>query len=388
MSLYYLILWNQVDILQKHFKKDHIHMRLWTRFYDMTTSNIQHLNMACMHSLIYLVAVWMCSPSKAAKISFDMHLMSISPPSECKACWILYSTMYSNISNCTPHPFTTHCKILIKTILSALKINLFWKQDSHTIHIHFIYASVPIKLVTCNTEHKMSCRKWLTNIISMRVTIHPVCPRSRWNNDPSFLGAPGVSHTLPRRPPWWLRWRQRSGRWRVYGRWWWTFGPSLRCRAPPGQSFRSLCRGPRWLHLGGGCVDSWPGLWRWLLSASDPRTAGLLSLLPTCRSPGRRVPKNVTMWSLISWPDLIICHEEYILARHIMIWEKKIVSVTRNFMYKTYRRVPGRTMWTQCLALPGTHHSSRRMRLSLDTYFNPPPIYHLYVLFLEFFIPS
>ena len=29
----YLILWNQVDILQKHFKKDHVHMRLWTRFY-------------------------------------------------------------------------------------------------------------------------------------------------------------------------------------------------------------------------------------------------------------------------------------------------------------------------------------------------------------------
>ena len=33
MSLYYLILWNQVDILQKHFKKDHVHMRLWTRLY-------------------------------------------------------------------------------------------------------------------------------------------------------------------------------------------------------------------------------------------------------------------------------------------------------------------------------------------------------------------
>ena len=35
MSLFYLILWNQVDILQKHVKKDHVHMRLWTRFYDM-----------------------------------------------------------------------------------------------------------------------------------------------------------------------------------------------------------------------------------------------------------------------------------------------------------------------------------------------------------------
>ena len=36
MSLYYLILWNQVDILQKHFKKDHVHMRLWTRLYGIT----------------------------------------------------------------------------------------------------------------------------------------------------------------------------------------------------------------------------------------------------------------------------------------------------------------------------------------------------------------
>ena len=33
MSLYYLILWNQVDIFQKHFKKDHVHMHLWTRLY-------------------------------------------------------------------------------------------------------------------------------------------------------------------------------------------------------------------------------------------------------------------------------------------------------------------------------------------------------------------
>ena len=30
---HYLILWNQVDILQKHFKNYHVHMCLWTRFY-------------------------------------------------------------------------------------------------------------------------------------------------------------------------------------------------------------------------------------------------------------------------------------------------------------------------------------------------------------------
>ena len=40
MSLYYLILWNQVDILQKHLKKDHAHMRLWTRFYGSLISGL------------------------------------------------------------------------------------------------------------------------------------------------------------------------------------------------------------------------------------------------------------------------------------------------------------------------------------------------------------
>ena len=43
MSLYYLILWNQVDILQKHFKKDYVHVRLWTKFYRMhpSTCNLE-----------------------------------------------------------------------------------------------------------------------------------------------------------------------------------------------------------------------------------------------------------------------------------------------------------------------------------------------------------
>ena len=46
MSLYPLILWNQVNILQKHLKKDHVHMRLWTRFYGMLSlhnANIEPL---------------------------------------------------------------------------------------------------------------------------------------------------------------------------------------------------------------------------------------------------------------------------------------------------------------------------------------------------------
>ena len=31
------MLWNQVDALQKHFKKDHVHMRLWTGLYGTIT---------------------------------------------------------------------------------------------------------------------------------------------------------------------------------------------------------------------------------------------------------------------------------------------------------------------------------------------------------------
>ena len=33
----HMLVWNQVDALQKHFKKDHVHnyMHLWTRLYGM-----------------------------------------------------------------------------------------------------------------------------------------------------------------------------------------------------------------------------------------------------------------------------------------------------------------------------------------------------------------
>ena len=37
--MYYLILLNQVDFLQKRLKKDHVHMRLWTRFYGTVIHN-------------------------------------------------------------------------------------------------------------------------------------------------------------------------------------------------------------------------------------------------------------------------------------------------------------------------------------------------------------
>ena len=51
MSLYYLILWNQVDILQKHFKKDHVHMRLWTRFYGMSNKSNIRRNSIFLHKI-------------------------------------------------------------------------------------------------------------------------------------------------------------------------------------------------------------------------------------------------------------------------------------------------------------------------------------------------
>ena len=35
-----MLLWNQVDALQAHFKKDHVHMRLWTRLYSIDYSAI------------------------------------------------------------------------------------------------------------------------------------------------------------------------------------------------------------------------------------------------------------------------------------------------------------------------------------------------------------
>ena len=34
----YMLLWNEVYALQKHFRKDHVHMRLWTRLYNMRTT--------------------------------------------------------------------------------------------------------------------------------------------------------------------------------------------------------------------------------------------------------------------------------------------------------------------------------------------------------------
>ena len=44
MSLYNLIVWNQVDILLQHFKKDHVHMRIWTRLYGSGTIPLRFLS--------------------------------------------------------------------------------------------------------------------------------------------------------------------------------------------------------------------------------------------------------------------------------------------------------------------------------------------------------
>ena len=62
MSLYYLILWNKVDILQKHFKKDHVHMRLWTRFYasphTCTPTDLMGRSVADNLHLLVIVRSW------------------------------------------------------------------------------------------------------------------------------------------------------------------------------------------------------------------------------------------------------------------------------------------------------------------------------------------
>ena len=59
MSLYYmymyLILWNQVDILQKYFKKDHVHMRLWTRFYGIHVYEKEQVVCKCIIIIMYLI---------------------------------------------------------------------------------------------------------------------------------------------------------------------------------------------------------------------------------------------------------------------------------------------------------------------------------------------
>ena len=49
MWLYYLILSNQVDILQKHFRKDHVHMRHWTRFYGR-----EYLHLEAVYESVYI----------------------------------------------------------------------------------------------------------------------------------------------------------------------------------------------------------------------------------------------------------------------------------------------------------------------------------------------
>ena len=51
---------------------------------------------------------------------------------------------------------------------------------------------------------------------------------------------------------------------------------------------------------------------------------------------------NFLLIRVFSWPDFMICHVEYVLACHILISEKKIVSVMTQVekheyvMYKTY----------------------------------------------------
>ena len=66
MSLYYLILWNQVDILQKRLKKDHVHMRLWTRLYNSPCNFVVWIKIGDLgqHGWFLVFGIFcMCNPS-------------------------------------------------------------------------------------------------------------------------------------------------------------------------------------------------------------------------------------------------------------------------------------------------------------------------------------
>ena len=66
----------------------------------------------------------------------------------------------------------------------------------------------------------------------------------------------------------------------------------------------------------------------------------------------------------------------------IIMTLRELISAIK-FVWSLNRWLPGRMGWKQCCIFPGTHCSARSMCLSLDTYFNLSPSYHLYVLFVE-----
>ena len=91
-----------------------------------------------------------------------------------------------------------------------------------------------------------------------------------------------------------------------------------------------------------------------------------LKCLKSCVFQCIQTALKVWKWGFVKWKKNV--------WNQIKIWSLTSLN---------YRRVPRRTMWTQRVILPWTHLSARCMHLSLDTHFNPSPIYHLYVLFLE-----
>ena len=101
MSLYSLILWNQVDILQKHFKKDHVHMRLWTRFYGMWSNTVNsrsssssRLTKAASMSSRRMMLCWGAtfirwlrrSSDKLRSLRFIMQILYCSSPASAMLC--------------------------------------------------------------------------------------------------------------------------------------------------------------------------------------------------------------------------------------------------------------------------------------------------------------
>ena len=76
-------MWNQVDALQKHFKKDHVHMGLWTRIYGIcmhcvskSTCELITGAMNCSQEHIALIDISQPRLAKLQKIFIYKYLIS------------------------------------------------------------------------------------------------------------------------------------------------------------------------------------------------------------------------------------------------------------------------------------------------------------------------
>ena len=116
MSLYYLILWNHVDILQKHFKKDHVYMRLWTRFYGMWTETclrhpLHHENMYCTCVTTWTYVHYQEDNAKSADLTSSSWVVNVR--SRHDACTVRAQRDRLSSARLSPQPVPSIKKFLI-----------------------------------------------------------------------------------------------------------------------------------------------------------------------------------------------------------------------------------------------------------------------------------